>query len=41
MEIAVDSDLTIGRVTDGADPMYSMALVDTEKMKEKSIVDVF
>ena len=41
MEISVDSDLNIGRVTEGADPMYSMALMDTETMKEKSIIDVF
>ena len=41
MEIAIDSDLNIGQVTEGARPMYSMALIDTEKMKEKSIIDVF
>ena len=41
IEIEVDSDLNIGRVTDGARPMYSMALMDTETMTEKSIVDVF
>jgi len=41
IEIVVDSDLNIGSVTDGATPMYSMALVDTEKMREKSIIDVF
>ena len=41
LEINVDSDLNIGQVTDGARPMYSMALMDTEKMREKSIIDVF
>ena len=41
IEIDIDSDLNISRVTAGASPMYSMALIDTEKMKEKSIIDVF
>lgn len=41
IEIAIDSDLNIGRVTDGASPMYSMALINSETMKEKSIIDIF
>jgi len=41
IEIGIDSDLTIGRVTDGASPMYSMALMNTDTMKEKSIIDIF
>ena len=41
IEIAVDSDLNIGQVTEGARPMYSMALMNTETMTEKSIIDVF
>jgi hypothetical protein len=41
IEIEVDSELNIGRVTDGARPMYSMAIMNTETMTEKSIIDVF
>jgi hypothetical protein len=41
IEIDIDSDMNISRVTEGASLMYSMALIDTEKMKEKSIIDVF
>jgi hypothetical protein len=41
IEIGVDSDLNIRTMTQGAAPMYSMALINTERMKEKSIIDVF
>ena len=41
LEIGIDSDLNIRTMTQGAAPMYSMALIDTERMKEKSIIDVF
>lgn len=41
IEIRLDCDLNITAMTEGADPMYSMALINTDKMKEKSIVDVF
>jgi hypothetical protein len=33
--------MNITFMTEGADPYYSMALINTDKMKEKSIVDVF
>jgi len=41
IEIKLDSDLNIKAMSEGAEPVYSMALINTDKMKEKSIVDVF
>ena len=41
IQIEIDSALNITGMTEGADPMYSMALINTDKMKEMSIVDVF
>jgi len=41
LEIGIDSDLNISSMTVGAAPMYSMALMNTDKMKERSIIDVF
>ncbi len=41
LRIELDSDMNITFMTEGADPFYSMALINTDKMKEKSIVDVF
>ena len=41
IQIEIDSELNITGMTEGADPMYSMALINTVKMKEMSIVDVF
>ncbi|MDX1776955.1 MAG: hypothetical protein R3297_10260 [Desulfobulbales bacterium] len=41
MRIELDSDMNIIGMTEGADPHCSMALINTDKMKEKSIVDVF
>jgi hypothetical protein len=37
----LDSDLNIIGMTEDADPMYSMALINTDRMKELSIVDIF
>ena len=41
IQIDLDSEMNITCMTEGAEPMYSMALINTDKMKEKSIVDVF
>jgi hypothetical protein len=41
IQIEIDSALNITGMTEGADLMYSMALINTDKMKEMSIVDVF
>ena len=41
IEIKLDSELNITSMTESADPMYSMALINTDKMKEASIVDTF
>jgi hypothetical protein len=41
IQIEIDCALNITGMTEGADPMYSMALINTDKMKEMSIVDVF
>ncbi|MDH3391991.1 MAG: hypothetical protein OEL85_09370 [Desulfobulbaceae bacterium] len=41
IQIDLDSEMNITFMTEGAEPMYSMALINTDKMKEKSIVDVF
>ena len=41
IQIELDSELNITGMTEGADPMYSMALINTDKMKEISIVDIF
>ena len=41
IQIDLDSEMNITSMTAGAEPMYSMALINTDKMKEKSIVDVF
>lgn len=41
IQIDLDSEMNITSMTEGAEPMYSMALINTDKMKEKSIVDVF
>ena len=41
IQIELDRALNITGMSEGADPVYSMALIDTDKMKEKSIVDVF
>jgi hypothetical protein len=41
IQIEIDSGLHITSMTEGAAPMYSMALINTDKMKEMSIVDIF
>jgi hypothetical protein len=41
IKIEIDSDLNITGMSEGSEPMYSMALINTDKMKEMSIVDVF
>jgi hypothetical protein len=41
IRIGIDSDMNIISMSEGADLFYSMALLNTDKMKEKSIVDVF
>ena len=41
IQIEVGSELNIIGMTKGADPMYSMALINTDRMKELSIVDIF
>jgi hypothetical protein len=41
IQIELDSELNIISMTEGSTPMYSMALINTDKMKEISIVDIF
>jgi hypothetical protein len=41
IRIELDSELNITGMTEGCEPMYSMALINTDRMKETSIVDVF
>jgi len=41
IKIELDSDLNITGMTDGASPMYCLVLINTDKMKEQSIVDIF
>jgi hypothetical protein len=41
IKIELDSELNIFGMTEGASPMYCLVLMNTDKMKETSIVDVF
>jgi len=41
MKIELDSNLNITSVDEGSEPMYCIALMDTAKTKEPSIVDIF
>jgi hypothetical protein len=41
IEIALDSELNISKVTDGADPMFCLPIVQLAKTKNPSIVDIF
>ena len=41
IKIELDSELYITGMTEGASPMYCLVLMNTDKMKETSIVDVF
>ena len=39
--IELDSELNITAMTEGAEPMYSMPIINSDRMKEPGIVDVF
>jgi hypothetical protein len=41
MEILLDSELNIKKVTDGSDPMFCLPIVPLANTKEPSIVDIF
>ena len=41
VKIELDSDLNIISVGEGSEPMYCVALMNTAKTKEPSIVDIF
>ena len=41
IEIELDSNLNIAEMTEGAEPFITMTLFNSERMKEKSIVDIF
>jgi hypothetical protein len=41
IEIELDSDLNIKKVTDGSEPMFCLPIVPLANTKEPSIVDVF
>jgi hypothetical protein len=41
IRIDLDSEMNITDTTEGCDPFYSMALINSDRMKEPSIVDVF
>ena len=41
IKIELDSELNITGMTEGASPMYCLVLINTNKMKETSIIDVF
>ncbi|MBW2603371.1 MAG: hypothetical protein JRE28_03500 [Deltaproteobacteria bacterium] len=41
IEIALDSELNIKYVTDGANPMFCLPIVPLANTKEPGIVDVF
>ncbi|MFC1488665.1 hypothetical protein ACFL6B_02335 [Thermodesulfobacteriota bacterium] len=41
MKIELDGDLNIISVDEGSEPMYCIVLVDTDKTKKPSIVDIF
>jgi len=41
MKIELDGNLNIISVDEGSEPMYCIALMDTAKTKEPSIVDIF
>ncbi len=41
MKIELDGDLNIISVDEGSEPMYCITLMDTAKIKEPSIVDIF
>jgi hypothetical protein len=41
MKIELDSDLNITKMDKDSEPMFCVAIVETNKLKEPSIVDVF
>ena len=41
IEIDLDSEMDISRVTDGSDPMFCLPIVSLAKTKRPSIVDIF
>jgi hypothetical protein len=41
IQVELDSEMNITGMTEGAAPMISMALINPDKMKEMSIVDIF
>jgi hypothetical protein len=41
IEIELDSDLNIIRMTEGSEPVISLTVFNSEKMKERGIVDIF
>jgi len=41
IEIALDSELNISKVTGGSDPMFCLPIAPLAKTKRPSIVDVF
>jgi hypothetical protein len=41
IKIELDSDLHITGMTEGSDPLYCLTLINTDRMKEPSIVDIF
>jgi len=41
IKIELDSELDIAGMTEGAELMYSMPIINSDRMKEPGIVDVF
>ena len=41
IEISLDSELNITKVSDGADPMFCIPITPLAKTRDPSIVDVF
>jgi hypothetical protein len=41
IQIELDSELNITGMTEGSDPIYCLTLMNTDRLKEPSIVDVF
>jgi hypothetical protein len=41
IKIELDGDLNIISVDEGSEPIYCITLMDTAKIKEPSIVDIF
>ena len=41
MQIELDSEMNITGMTEGSDPICCLTLMNTDRLKEPSIVDVF